>query len=109
VLIGFGFLVLGIVVGVGVIAHLGGQSMDEIRDVLLERPWRALVPAGMFMSTNGLAMIIGFEEGTDPGPSPHPALIFMDHSRSVPDARALLQQVATARGVRPDRKVRQGH
>jgi len=66
VLVGFGFLVLGIAVGVGVIAHLGGQSMDEIRDALLERPWRALVPAGMFLLTNGLAMIIGFEEGSDP-------------------------------------------
>ena len=66
VLIGLGFLVLGIAGGAGVLVHLGGLSRVEIRDALLERPWRALLPAGMFMLTNGLAMIIGFEEGRDP-------------------------------------------
>ena len=66
VLIGLAFLVLGLAAVLVVLAHLGGMSVDQIRDALVDRPWRALVPAGFFMLANGLAMIIGFEDGRDP-------------------------------------------
>ena len=66
VLVGVGLLVLGVAAVLAVLAHLGGMSVDQIRDALLERPWRVLMPAGFFMLANGLAMIVGFEEGRDP-------------------------------------------
>lgn len=65
-MVGLGFLVLGLAVGLAVFAHLGGSSINQIRDSLFDRPWRALIPMGFFILANSLAIIIGFEERRDP-------------------------------------------
>lgn len=61
ILVGLGFVVLGLAVAAGALAHLGGMSLGQIRDAILERPWRVLTPTGFFMFANGLAMIVGFD------------------------------------------------
>lgn len=65
-LAGLGFLVLGLAACLAVFAHLGGLSLNQICDALIDRPWRALIPIGFFMLANILAIIIGFEERRDP-------------------------------------------
>lgn len=61
---GLAWAILGASVLAAALAHLSGISADALRDALLARPHRALLPLGAGLACYGLGFAIGFRRAT---------------------------------------------